>query len=364
MPTLSELTTTLSLDAELRGNRDLNILDGKAIDKAGPDDITFAGDTANLRKVADCRAGAVIVNRSEAEQLPELQREVTLLLVDDAPAAFVEILAMLRPQRSRPEIGVAAGSHVDPTATIGRQTNIYPAATVGEGAVIGERCDIHAGVCVGPGCVIGDDVTLFSNVVLYPDVILGNHVRIHASAVIGSDGFGYRLVDGRHAKIPHFGIVRIGDHVEIGASTTIDRAMIGETVIGDGTKIDNQVLIAHNCELGRHNIIVGQVGFAGSATSGDYVVCAGQAGVSNQVHLGEGCVLGSRSAVNKDVPAGATYIGTPAAPAADAMKLAMAQKKVPQMRQSLRTLESQVEQLTARLDALADDGKTSAQPAA
>lgn len=362
MPTVSELTT--HLDVEIRGNHDQVILDGKAIDKAGPDDITFAGDVANLRKVSECRAGAIVINRSEADQLSDLQREVTLLLVDDAAGAFVGILAKLRPQRSRPELGVAAGSYVSPTAAIGSQTNIYPGATVGEGAVIGERCDIHAGVCIGPGCVIGNDVTLFPNVVLYPDVIVGNDVRIHSSTVIGSDGFGYRFVDGQHTKIPHFGIVRIGNHVEIGSSTTIDRAMIGETVIGDGTKIDNQVMIAHNCELGRHNIIVGQVGFAGSATSGDYVVCAGQAGISNQVHLGEGCVLGSRSAVNKDVPAGATYIGTPAAPAADAMKLAMAQKKVPEMRKTLRRLESQVEQLTARLDALTNDGTTSSQPAA
>ncbi|MBT4868018.1 MAG: UDP-3-O-(3-hydroxymyristoyl)glucosamine N-acyltransferase, partial [Planctomycetaceae bacterium] len=246
----------------------------------------------------------------------------------------------------------------------GEQTNVHAGATIGDDVIIGERCDIFPGVCIGPGCRIGNDVTLYSNVVLYDDVVVGSHVQIHACSVIGADGFGYKLIDGRHVKVPHFGSVQIDDHVEIGASTSIDRGMIGQTIIGEGTKIDDQVMIAHNCELGRHNLIVSQVGFAGSATSEDYVICAGQSGVADHVHVGKGAILASRAAANKDVPAGATYMGIPARPAAEVIKLAAAPKKIPEMRKHIRKLEAQVEHLSSRIDALSEPEQSSSQPAA
>jgi UDP-3-O-[3-hydroxymyristoyl] glucosamine N-acyltransferase len=289
---------------------------------------------------------------------------MAVVVVEDAATAFIEVLTILRPQRPRPVIGVSAQAFVSPSAQVGEETNIHAGASIGDDVIIGERCDILPGVCIGPGCRIGDDVTLYPNVVLYGDVVVGNHVQIHACSVIGADGFGYKLIDGRHVKTPHFGSVRIDDHVEIGASTTIDRAMIGQTIIGEGTKIDNQVMIAHNCELGRHNLLVSQVGFAGSATTDDYVICGGQSGVADHVHVGEGSILAGRAAAIKDVPADATYMGVPARSAAEAIKIAMAPKKIPELRKGLRKLEAQVDQLSSRLDALSESGQSSSKPAA
>ncbi|MEX0718231.1 MAG: UDP-3-O-(3-hydroxymyristoyl)glucosamine N-acyltransferase [Planctomycetaceae bacterium] len=339
------------LNAELLGDPERVVADGGSLENAGPRDVTFVADAKNLRRLAKSRAGTVLVARTLLAALPsDLPQAV--LLVDDPLAAIVAALAQLRPPRPRSTFGISVEALVSPSARIGEGTNIHPRAHVGDDAVIGANCEIHPGVVIGAGCRIGDEVTLHPHVVLYPDVTLGNRVTLHAHAVIGADGFGYRLVDGRHRKIPHFGTVRIEDDVEIGACTTVDRAMIGTTVVGEGTKLDNLVMIAHNCELGKHNLLVSQVGLAGSVTTGDYVVCAGHVGVADHVHLGTGCTVGSKSGVHKDVPPGETYIGLPAGPVAEEMKAVMAQKKLPEMRKQLRELEHQVEKLVRTVESL------------
>jgi UDP-3-O-[3-hydroxymyristoyl] glucosamine N-acyltransferase len=174
-------------------------------------------------------------------------------------------------------------------------------------------------------------------------------VIIHAAAVIGSDGFGYRFAQGRFQKIPHTGTVVIEDDVEIGAGTTIDRGMIGATVIGAGTKLDNQVMIAHNCRIGKHNAFASQVGLAGSTTSGDYVRCGGQAGIADHSHLGTGCSIGAKAGLFGTVPDGAEYHGYPAGPAKEQYRIVMTLQKLPEMRKQLRTLEDEVRQLRAQL---------------
>ena len=347
-------TTVEALAAQLPGARTigdptLRIDGARPLEKAGPHDIAFVANEANLRKLKHCTAGAVLVSESLSDSLDAGEKPAAVIFVDDAKAAFIEVLKQLFPPPARPSIGISPYATVSATAQIGANTNIYPGAYVADNVVLGAGCDVYPGVYIGSGCRLGDRVTLHPGVVLYPRVLIGNRVTIHASAVAGADGFGYQLVDGRHQKIPHFGTVRIEDDVEIGACTTIDRAMIGETVIGEGTKLDNLIMIAHNCELGKHNIFVGQVGLAGSVTTGNYVVCAGHVGVADHVHLGEGCVLGSKSGVHKDIPPGETYIGTPAQPAAEAMKIVMAQRKLPEMRKQLRDLEAKVAELTAQL---------------
>jgi UDP-3-O-[3-hydroxymyristoyl] glucosamine N-acyltransferase len=218
--------------------------------------------------------------------------------------------------------------------------------------ILGDRCDIYPGAVIGRGCRLGDDVVVYPNAVLYDDVIVGNRVILHAGCVIGADGFSYRTVGGRHQRIPHFGTVRIEDDVEIGANATIDRAMVDETVIGQGTKLDNLVMIGHNCEVGQHNLFASQVGLAGSVTTGDYVVCAGQVGIADHVHLGSRCVLGAKAGVPKDVPAGKRYIGIPAIPEADCYRSVMATQKLPEMRQQFRKLERQVADLAALAEQL------------
>ncbi len=336
---------------EVIGDAARVILNAQALRKAELSDISFCGDDTRVRELETAQAGAVLITRKKLDEVPKASRErLTYVVVPDALDAFVTILKLYRQERPRREIGVSPQAIIDSTARIGAGTNVYPGAYVGQNVVIGARCDIYPGVFLGDGVVIGDDVTIHPQATLYTDVTVGNRVIIHAAAVIGADGFGYRFKGGRFHKIPQLGTVRIDDDVEIGAGATVDRGMIGPTIVGEGSKVDNQVMIAHNCEIGRHNVFASQVGFAGSCTTGDYVRCGGQVGIANGVHLGQGSSLGAKSGVHKDIPAGETYVGYPARPHDEAFKIAMAETKLPDMRIKLRELEKQVAALTALLN--------------
>ena len=352
MITVDQLARQLS--GEVVGNREREITNAKALQKATSDDVTFVSDDQNLKKLNKCLAGVVLVDAERlatAQQLTALS-DTTFIVVTDPLAAFVETMKQFRPQRVRPSIGISAHARVDPSATIGAETNIYPGVVIGPEVVIGAGCDIHPGVVIGAGCHIGDQTTIHPNAVLYPELTIGNRVLIHANAVLGADGFGYRFLQGRFVKIPQLGTVRIDDDVEIGACTTIDRGMIGATIIGEGTKLDNLVMIGHNCELGKHNAFVSQVGLAGSVTSGDYVRCAGQVGIADHVHLGTGCTLAAKSGVHKNIPEGQTHVGAPSGPIDEQFKVMMAVQKTPEMRTQLRQLERQVAELTKQLTEL------------
>lgn len=342
------------LQGDVVGNREREISNAKALQKATSEDVTFVADDQNLKKLNKCQAGVVLVDASRlaaAQQLMSLS-EVTFIVVTDPLTAFVETMKHFRPQRARPSFGISPQAHVDPSAKIGADTNIHPMAVIGPDVVIGSGCDIHAGVVVGAGCHIGDQATIHPHAVLYPEITIGNRVLIHANAVIGADGFGYRFEHGRFMKIPQLGTVRIDDDVEVGACTTIDRGMVGPTIVGEGTKLDNLVMIAHNCELGKHNAFVSQVGLAGSVTTGDYVRCAGQVGVADHVHLGTGCTLAAKAGVHKNIPDGQTHVGIPAGPIDEQFKVMMAIQKAPEMRTQIRQLERQVVELTKQLTEL------------
>jgi UDP-3-O-[3-hydroxymyristoyl] glucosamine N-acyltransferase len=344
------------LGGEVIGDRTLVIEKAQSLAKAGPQSVTFFAGDRNPIQLKGSTAGAILVLHKLRSALKGAGYAPAFILVDDPKDAFLEVAGRFAPRRRRPEIGISPDAYVSATAQIGKNTNIHPGAHVAAGVVIGDNCDIHPGAVVGRGCRIGDNVVLHPHAVLYEDIVVGNRVIIHAGAVIGADGFGYRTVDGRHELFPHLGTVRIEDDVEIGACTTIDRAMIDETVIGQGTKLDNLVMIGHNCEIGRHNLFASQVGLAGSVTTGDYVVCAGQVGIADHVHLGSQSVLGAKAGVHKDVPAGERQIGLPAIPEAECRRVVMAQHKLPEMRQQLRALERQVEELSSRLGQLVSQG--------
>ena len=336
------------IGGRLRGDGSRAITGAAGMDKAGPDDITFATDEKNLRLLKSSPAAACLVSEawSDNEQLGQLS--IPVVFVKEPLNAFMDVLRTFRPHRPRSNIGVSPAAHVDPSAKIGSNCNVYPGAFIGPGVDIGSDCDIHPGVCIGEGCRIGAGCTLHAHVVLYPDVTLGDRVIIHANAVLGADGFGYRLILGRLEKIPQLGSVLVENDCEIGACTTIDRGMIGPTIIGEGTKLDNLVMIAHNCELGKHNVFVAQVGLAGSVTTGDHVTCAGQVGIKDHVHLGTGCTVGSKAGVHRDIPPGEVQIGAPARPVQEEMKIMMAVAKVPEMRKQLRSMEARVAELEQR----------------
>ncbi len=332
------------LQVRLVGNADRLIDSAEVIERAGQHQLAFIGDAKNLTRIGTTKARVIIVPADSASALTD-HAEKSFLLAEEPEQAMLLIAGMLSPFHSRSRIGISKQAAVDPSATIHPNTNVHAFAVIGRDVVIGHNCDIHAGVVIGDGCVIGDHVTIHPNTVLYHDVIIGNAVTIHAACVIGADGFGYRLVNGGHERLPHYGTVRICDDVEIGAGTTIDRAKIGETLIGSGTRIDNQVMIGHNCQIGRHNLLISQVGFAGSVTTGDYVVCAGQAGIADHVHLGTGAIIGAKAGVHRDMPGGQAYLGTPAAPAGETGRQLMALRRLPELRATVKQMEKDLQQL-------------------
>ena len=306
---------------------------------AGPEEITLVDATDKLSLLAKSRAGAAVVPKGSGP----LDRPT--IEVSDVHAAFSKIVALFYPPLELPPVGISPLAAIDHTATFGNNVDIYPQAFIGPKVEIGSDVTIHSGARIMAGSRIGDGSVIWPNAVLYERTVIGQRVVIHSGAVIGAYGFGYGVVDARYRLSAQLGWVEIGSDVEIGANTTIDRGTYGPTVIGEGTKLDNLVMIAHNCRLGRHNLICSQVGVAGSTTTGDWVVMAGQCGVRDHVHIGDGAVLGARSGVSNDVAPRTSVLGEPAIELRD-RKLQLATiSRLPEMRKDLK-------KLTARLEAL------------
>jgi UDP-3-O-[3-hydroxymyristoyl] glucosamine N-acyltransferase len=320
----------------VHGDGDQPIHAARPLETAGPGEITFVENASYNHLLSDCRASAVVVSA----ELGITDR--TVICVADPLTAFVQIARLLhgRPEAASGEIHELA--YVHPGARLGGGVNVGPFACIGEGCEIGPGCVIHSNVVVGRDCKIGADSELFPGVVLYDGTVLGERVAVHANSVLGADGFGYRFQAGRHVKVPQLGNVEVGDDVEIGACTTIDRGTFQATRIGAGTKMDNLVQVGHNCRIGQHNLFVSQMGIAGSSTTGDYVVIAGQAGVVDHIHIGQGAVIGAQSGVNKDVPAGQRVLGAPARPEREQKRILILLEKLSAMRRDLQRIKQKL----------------------
>ena len=297
------------------------------------DEITVVLDEKYLPQLHASEAGAAVV-----DQAVPLNGK-TLVRVKDPLMAFVTIVQKMHARPAATWAGIHPTAVVHPTARLGPDPSVGPHVSIGEGAEVGARCRLQAGASVGHHCRLGDDVALGPNAVVYDGCVLGSRVIVHAGAVIGADGFGFRTIQGRHVKVPQIGNVEIGDDVEIGAGTTIDRGTFGTTRIGAGTKIDNLVQIAHNCQIGRHNLFAAQVGIAGSVTTGDYVVMGGQVGIADHCRIGDRTMLGAKCGVHKDIPADQRMLGAPATPAADQLRILTSLEKLPEMRKDIRELK-------------------------
>jgi UDP-3-O-[3-hydroxymyristoyl] glucosamine N-acyltransferase len=332
--TLQELAALVH--GEVIGDANLAVNAARPLGEADAGDITFIEDDKHAPLLESSRASAAVVPRS----FP--RNGLPLIQVADPLSAFIAIVRHLHGRPEPVPVGIDPRAYVAPRATIGAEANIHPFAYVGEGTVIGARCQLYPGAVVGRYCRLGDDVTLYPNAVLYDGTVLGNRTMVHANAVIGADGFGYRLQNGRHAKVPQLGHVECGDDVEIGACATIDRGTFQATRIGEGTKIDNLVQVAHNCRIGKHNLLVSQVGIAGSTSTGDYVVIAGQVGIRDHVHIGDRAVIGAKAGITKDVPAGQRMLGCPATPEREQKRILMTMERLPEIRQDLRRIKQHV----------------------
>jgi UDP-3-O-[3-hydroxymyristoyl] glucosamine N-acyltransferase len=320
-----------------RGVTSANIRGLAALLDAEPGDLSFLGNAKYKSDVPKTRASVVLLPADFAgEPAPDQQ----FLLVDNPSVALAKICARIEQSLwPKPAPGVHRSAVVEPGATVAASATIGPQCVIEAGATIGARVHLQGQVFVGRNAVVGDESWFMPGVVLGAECTVGQRVRLQAGVIIGSDGFGYEFVNGRHEKVPQVGIVAIGDDVEIGANTTIDRARFSRTAIGEGTKIDNLVQIAHNVIIGRHCIICAQVGISGSATLEDYVVLGGQAGVAGHLTIGKGAKIGAQSGINGDVEPGSFLNGTPAVAYNLERRLVVLYRRLPELFKRVDELE-------------------------
>jgi UDP-3-O-[3-hydroxymyristoyl] glucosamine N-acyltransferase len=311
---------------------------------AQPGHITLIDSEKYLPRLQESQASACITNQS----FPDLS--IAQIVVQNPHAAFTQICQLFRPQCVvTRRCGVDAMASVAASARVDSKAFVDAFASVADDCEVGEGSHLHSGVRVMNGCRIGKDCQLFPGVVLYPGTILEDRVVLHAGAVVGSHGFGYRMENGRHTPTAQLGWVHIESDVEVGANTTIDRGTYGATRIGCGTKIDNLVMIAHNCNIGKHNLICSHVGIAGSASTGDYVVLAGQVGIRDHIHIGARTMVGAQAGVVADTGEDKVMLGSPALPRNEQALIFAALNRLPEMRKTVKELSRQVDKLAPKI---------------
>ncbi len=319
-----------AIGARLIGDGEIELKGIKGIEDASEGDLTYIKDQRVLKKTP-LRASAVIVpQKIEGLKLPQL-------VVEDPLLGFARALEVFYKRPPEPK-GLMEGAIVRPSAEVHPEATIYPNAYIDEKARIGARTVIYPGVYIGKEAEIGQDCVIYPNVSIRERVRIGSRVIIHSGTVIGSDGYGYVQHQGRHYKIPQVGTVRIEDDVEIGACVTIDRATTGETLIGQGTKIDNLVQIAHNVRIGKHCLIVAQVGIAGSSRLGDYVTLAGQVGVADHVEIADGTIIAAQSGVMSNLEKG-VYMGSPVMPHREFFRVQALLRRLPELYKKVQEIE-------------------------
>jgi UDP-3-O-[3-hydroxymyristoyl] glucosamine N-acyltransferase len=326
---------------QVTGSPDLHVTGAASISRATAGQLTFVTSPQHWQQFLASTAAAAIVSGVEVTG-NELSPAKPCIVVTDAEAAFAKVVTHFCPPVRRPRIGVSPEAHISPSAVIETDVDIYPGAFIGAGTVISRGSRIYPGVCILENCRIGRDVTIFPNAVLYENTIVGDGTIIHAGVVLGAHGFGYRSRNGRHELSPQLGYVKLGSQVEIGANSTVDRGTFEATTIGDGSKLDDQVMIGHNCQIGRHNLLCSQVGIAGSSSTGDYVVMAGQVGIGDHIQIGEKTTLCAKAGIMNDVPAGEVYLGIPATPIREQMQIMACISKLPEIRSQVRSLGKQL----------------------
>lgn len=311
-----------------------------ALADAETGDLSFLGNPKYRPEVADSRASVVLL---PADFAGEPKAGQLFLLVENPSVALARICARIEQALwAKPVPGVHPTAHVAAGASVSATATVGPLCVVEAGAVIGARAHLQAQVFVGRAARVGEDCWLMPGVVLAAECALGNRVRLQPGVIVGSDGFGYEFVDGRHEKIPQVGSVMIEDDVEIGANTTLDRARFSRTVVGEGTKIDNLVQVGHNVVIGRHCLLCAQVGISGSTKLEDYVVLGGQAGLGGHITIGKGAKAGGQAGITADVPAGAFVNGNPAIPFQLERRLAILHQRLPDLFKRVEALEAQV----------------------
>ena len=368
-------TTTVGEIAQLLGAQwvgdESTLITGVAgLESAAPGTISFIDSDKLIAEALQSNAAAIIAPEALRSVLEEARRlqsksaqngaarqraaereahEKPIVFAGNPRLAFAKVLEWMQPA-ALPEKGVHRTAVIEHDAIIGKNVTIREGCYVGHHARIDDGAVLYPHVTVGDGAQIGRGTIIYPSVVIYRQVHIGKRVRIHSGSVLGSDGFGYVFDGERHQKVPQIGTVIIEDDVEIGANVCIDRATMGATRVGEGTKIDNLTQIAHNVQIGKNCVICGQVGLSGSVIIEDNVSMAGQVGLRDHVKIGKGAILGAKAGIMADIGPGEFVMGSPSLPQRDYLRVHAASRKLPDMAKQLRRLEKTVEELTAKLE--------------
>ncbi len=333
--TINQAGNKARLDGE-----DRTVCGVNTLQDAGDGELSFLSNPKYLVFLSKTQASAVVV--TEDVEVPD---RLSALRCADPYAAITVAIITIHGHRTHPQWGLSERAVIDPSAKIGKNPNIAAGATVSANASVGDDCTLYPGCYVGDGVVMGDGCTLFPNVVVYNDCVLGDRVTIHAGSVVGQDGLGYAPHNGKWFKIPQIGRTIIGDDVEIGANCAIDRATIGQTEIGDGTKFGNVIVIGHGTKIGPDCMFVGLVGVAGSATIGKHVTLSGQVGVAGHITIGDNVRVGAGSSVLSSAKENADLLGAPAIPIEEARRSMIAAQKLPDWIKRIKELEHEIQEL-------------------
>ncbi len=328
------------LEGEDRPIRAVNTLED-----AGPGEISFLSNPKYEAALSATRADAVILKDGVSPP-----SGVSAIRCTDPYAAITVTIITLHGHRKHPQWGISPDAHIHASARIGAGANIAAGATIAAGAVIGDRCTIYPGCYVADAVRMGDDCTLFPNVVVYENCELGHRVTIHAGSVIGQDGLGYAPLGEKWIKIPQVGRTVICDDVEIGANCAVDRATLGRTEIGAGTKFGNVVVVGHGTKIGPDCMFVGLVGIAGSATIGRHVTLAGQVGIAGHLTVGDNASIGAQAGISGDVEPNAKLLGSPAIPLDQAKRSMLAVTKLPEWVKRVKELERELAELRKKVE--------------
>ncbi len=340
--TLKELADYVG--GEVAGDGNIKIKGVMTIDEASEGYITFVSNKKYIKKLEQTGASAIITS-------PDIVTENKNLLVTKNPyLAFAKVVdLMMNPEKVYP-CTVDDSARVSDSAEIASSVTVYPFVFIGENAKVADNVVLYPGVYVGDDCRIGKDTIIHPNSVLHKGTIIGERVVIHSNVVLGCSGYGYAPDGKTYYKIPQIGITVIEDDVDIGANTTINRAVLGETRIRRGTKIDSEVMIAHNVEIGEDVLVTSQVGIAGSVQIGNNVILAGGSGVAGHIKVGDNVKVGGWTGVTKDLPSGGTFLGTPAIEIERMRKCYMIIQRLPEMRETVKDLQRKIKQLEKQVD--------------
>lgn len=346
--TLADLADFLAeqgMSCEIDGDSTVRVTSVATLEEATESQISFLSNPKYESQLATTRASAVLVK-------PEVKsdRKLNLLRTADPYAAITAAIVRIHGYRKHPQWGRSEQAYVAPSATVGDHPNIAPGVHIDEDVQIGHRVTLYPGVYIARGSRLGNNVTLFPNVVVYEGCQLGDRVTIHAGTVIGEDGLGYAPVNQKWVKIPQVGNVVIGDDVEIGAGCTIDRATLGSTVIGNGTKFSDLIAIGHGSKIGEDCLFVAQVGVAGSVTVGRHVTVAGQAGLVGHITIGDNAIIGAKAGVTNDVRPGETVLGQPAIPINECKRQLALIARLPQLKTEIKRLRRELDELKRQIE--------------